>query len=320
MHLFEGIIGHKPITAYLNRVFEANSLAHGYLFAGPEHIGKGTIARQLMAGFFAVSLDSLHHHPDFTVIDREMNEKTGKMYTSIRVEQIRALRDSLRQSALSGKKGVIIRSAHLLSPAAQNALLKTLEEPHGSLLLIFLTENPDQLLPTIHSRIVGLRFHHVNREEICTAIRAKDFSHELAHEIAGLAQGRPGIALSLLEEDSRTLLKQETEEAIAFLERSFAEQSKYATDLAKTISDRRDILRKLQSLESVLHDVLLCASFNTQSIALTTNMNRLTAISNRRDVAGWGKISQSFQECKQAIQENGNIGGAIEHFALTLHL
>lgn len=150
---------HAALAEKLVRKLREGTLAHGTLWLGPDGIGKflwaNTLARQALCLQEALddcrcdSCSSLADHPDFILLEQG----------TLKIEHIREVigRAALRP-LVSHHRVVIVRDAHLLTIGAQNALLKTLEEPSGQTLFFLITHRERTLLPTIRSRCQKLRF------------------------------------------------------------------------------------------------------------------------------------------------------------------
>jgi DNA polymerase-3 subunit delta' len=150
---------HAALAAKLVGKLRAGTLAHGTLWLGADGIGKflwaNTLARQALCLLQAddacvcASCASLADHPDFILLEEG----------ALKIENVREVigRASLKP-LVSPHRVVIVRDAHLLTTGAQNALLKTLEEPSGQTLFFLITHRERTLLPTIRSRCQKLRF------------------------------------------------------------------------------------------------------------------------------------------------------------------
>ena len=129
-------------------------------------------------------------HPDVHSLAPEKN--------SIRVDAVRELNAALGMAAYEGgRKIAIIQRADCMTPSAQNALLKNLEEPTGETLFFLLTESPGALLPTIVSRCLQVRFRCLEVEDCAAVLARRGVQADRAHLLAALAQGSVGRALEI---------------------------------------------------------------------------------------------------------------------------
>ena len=201
-------------------------LHHGWLITGPRGVGKATlayrIARARLAaeegdGLFGApepptTLDVSADHPvahriragsepRLFTLRRTVNEKTEKLFTQIRVDDVRALKDFFQLSAADGGWRVaIVDPAEEMNNSAANALLKFLEEPPEKVLILLISHAPARLLPTIRSRCRTLSLNPLNAEDLGWALAgagAEDGAD--ARALAALADGSAGEAIRLIE-------------------------------------------------------------------------------------------------------------------------
>src|SRR6058998_63851 len=155
---FSDVVGQEHVTQTLARAIEQKRIAHAYLFCGPRGTGKTTVAR-----IFAKCLNATNGPKvDFDEADPRAQEiAEGRALDVLEidgasnnsVDQVRDLRETCQYAPASSRfKIYIIDEVHMLSTAAFNALLKTLEEPPAHVKFMFATTDPEKVLPTILSR------------------------------------------------------------------------------------------------------------------------------------------------------------------------
>jgi DNA polymerase-3 subunit gamma/tau len=169
---FDEVVGQEHVKEILLAALSQGRVGHAYLFSGPRGVGKTTTARLLA---MAVNCDAQEgsrpcgacascsmvqrgEHPDVIELDAASNNS---------VEDIRDLREKVRLASLRGGRRVwVLDEAHMLSRAAANALLKTLEEPPPGLVFVLATTEPEKLPPTVLSRCQHFRFRRLSEEQI----------------------------------------------------------------------------------------------------------------------------------------------------------
>lgn len=202
---FSDIIGHEKQLKSLRWALEKDRLHHAYLFLGPEGIGKRAVAISLAMAlqcrerdfdFCGVCADCVRvrssNHPDVRVVGPAAGKK------EIAIQQVRELERELNYRAFSGReKIVVVDPASLMNLAAQNALLKTLEEPPKDSLLILLSTSTGGLLPTVLSRCVRLSFAPLPAEMVTSfLVTQKGLKQGEAELLASVTMGSLGRSLS----------------------------------------------------------------------------------------------------------------------------
>lgn len=176
---FDDVAGQGHITRTLKNAIASGRLAHAFLFTGQRGCGKTTVARILAKAINCPNASKNGYEPDNTCeICRAITEGRSMDVSEIdgasnnSVDNIRELRDNVKYPPLQGTyKVVIIDEVHMLSNAAFNALLKTLEEPPSYLIFIFATTEVQKVLPTILSRTQRYDFRRIQLDEITALLR-----------------------------------------------------------------------------------------------------------------------------------------------------
>jgi hypothetical protein len=182
------LIGREPETRIISRLREKDLLSGSFLFFGDGQVGKFSFADELTA--------SLENNPP--VCGERLIVRPGE--SKIGIGEIREAKDFLRRRpVMSAFRSVIIDSADKMTPEAQNAALKIVEEPPARALVIFIAPNTDSLLPTLVSRLRRIYFPRVGESEIASWLGEKGCDKKESERLAKLSFGRPGLALELME-------------------------------------------------------------------------------------------------------------------------
>ncbi len=209
---FENVIGQEHITQTLKNAIKQNQVAHAFLFCGPRGVGKTTCARilaktincsNITSDFEACnecdSCKSFNNNGSFNIYELDAASNNS-------VEDIRGLVEQVRYPPQGAKyKIYIIDEVHMLSAAAFNAFLKTLEEPPAYAKFILATTERHKILPTILSRCQVFDFHRIKIEDAVKQLKqiiAKEgieAEEEALHEIAHKADGAMRDALSIFD-------------------------------------------------------------------------------------------------------------------------
>ncbi len=215
--------GHDRQIAELIAAADAGRMHHGWIFAGPQGVGKAGIAfdfakRLLVAGAgrpvpaaalapnesdTAVKLIESGAHPDFMRLERlEKDDKKGEggsLARNITVDQVRGLARLLNNApSLGTRRVILIDSADDLETGAANALLKSLEEPPAGAVFLLIAHAPGRLLPTIRSRCRMLRFQPLAAADMALALAdaLPDTQEAERQALARSADGSPGQAIA----------------------------------------------------------------------------------------------------------------------------
>ncbi len=214
------LFGHENAAATLASAARSNRLAHAWIIGGPKGVGKATLAwrfaRALLVHGAANCPDDLSvapdhpvvrriaalAHPDIMLIRRPWDQERKRPRTELPIEEIRRLNGLFsRHASEGGYRIAIIDAADDMNRAAENALLKTLEEPPRDALLLLVAHVPGALLPTTRSRSRMLNLRPLDGSTMTRALAklAPDLEEETLSILAGLSEGCPGRALELVE-------------------------------------------------------------------------------------------------------------------------
>ena len=203
----EELVGQGDAVQLIREQIKNGNLSHAYLFSGPRGVGKTSLARIIAT---TIGCDPVF---DITEIDAASHNK---------VDDVRELNDSVNFIASSpGKKRVfILDEVHMLSNAASNAFLKTLEEPPEHVIFILATTEPERVIETIRSRTTQIAFKRIKNAEIITSLekisKAEkiNLSKDVLEYIANQSDGSLRDAINLFEQTFSTFGNKATMEQL----------------------------------------------------------------------------------------------------------
>ena len=213
---FNEIVGHEQIIEHLKNAITMDKVSHAYIFNGPEYSGK-----MMLAEAFAMALQGEEHNPDGCMNCHSCKQAADRnqpdiIYVShekpntISVDDIRQqLNNDIVIKPYSSKyKIYIVDEAEKMNPQAQNALLKTIEEPPAYAVIMLLTTNADSFLQTILSRCITLNLKSVKdetiRKHLMSHYQIPDYQADIC---TAFAQGNVGKAIQLASSDDFNQLK-----------------------------------------------------------------------------------------------------------------
>lgn len=326
MNTFADIYGHDKIKEHLQNGIRMNKVSHAYIFNGG--LGSG---KKMMANAFAAALEcekqtgepcmECHsciqaesgNNPDIIWIN---HEKSG----SIGVDDIRAqLIGDMQIKPYSNRyKIYIVDEAEKLTVQAQNALLKTIEEPPEYGIIILLTTNADIFLQTILSRCVKLDFKPVGDE--CVTKYLKDNYDLTDYEIkfaVGFAQGNIGRAVAIATSSDFAKLKESVlrvvKHAKEYSVTEIMNEVKAVTDYKASIDDYLDMLSMWY------RDVLVFKSTNdTNGLIFKDEIGLIKTIGSQCSYEGLENILTAIDKVKIRLKANVNFDLVIELLIMTI--
>jgi DNA polymerase-3 subunit delta' len=311
-------IGHEQQKKILNTALKSGNVPHALIFSGLPKIGKKAVALEFVRNIFCTNKTltnescgncyacrSINENvfPDLAIVQPE---EAGK---EIKIEQVNELTEKLSLKSYNNSYKVgIIDDAHLMNVHAQNALLKTLEEPKGKTVLILITAHPQMLLSTIRSRVQNLKFYAIAKEKIESYLIGLGASVNSAKEIREASSGQIGKAIDFYNNpDKLKVLKQSLEEIESMCTADYSDRFNYAKRVAEDSETTEDLLRVMEIWERFFRREMLFKIFGSNAHLPQYDANKMF------------QIVKNLENVKYLVSAtNVNKKLALENFLLNL--
>lgn len=326
MAAFRDIIGQEQIKSHLQNAITMNKVSHAYIINGERSSGKEFVAR-----LFAMTLQcerggaepcgechackqaQSQNHPDIIYVSHEKPNSIG-------VEDIRnQINNDIVIKPYSGPRKIyIMNEGEKMTPQAQNALLKTLEEPPAYAVILILTTNVDAFLPTILSRCVVLNMKPVADELVkkylMSELHVPDYK---ANICVAFARGNIGKAKLLASSEEFEKVK---DEAITLVKYINDMETNEIVKAIKNISEYKlDVNDYLDILSVWYRDVLLYkATRDINSLIFRNELQQITRVADRSTYEGIENIVNALEQAKRRLQANVNFDLTMELLLLTI--
>lgn len=323
---FDGVVGHEEIISHLQNAIRLGKVSHAYIFGGEHGSGK-----KLLASLFAMTLQCQEHgiepcmkcasckkalnknHPDIINITHEKPNSIG-------IDEIRdqLINDVGIKPYESPYKIYIVNDADKLTLQAQNALLKTIEEPPAYAVVMLLADNPDALLPTITSRCVILSLKPVGdrlvKDYLMDRMHIPDYQAEVQ---ASFAQGNVGKAQQMANSAEFTEL---TENALRILKHSREMEVYELVDAIKIMSaEKQNIYDYLDLFTMWFRDVLLFkATKEVDNLVFKEEINYIKERASVSSYEGLEQIIDAIHIADSRLRANVNFDLVMELLFLTI--
>lgn len=323
---FKDVIGHNDIIQYIQNAVSQDKVSHAYILNGERGSGK-----KMLADLFAMTLQCEEHtpnpcgechsckqaksgnHPDIIHVTHEKPN-------TISVDDIRTQvnNDIVIKPYSSPYKIYIIPEADLLSVQAQNALLKTIEEPPAYAVIFLLTENAESLLPTIMSRCVMLKLRNIKttliKKYLMEQMQIPDYQADICAEFA---QGNMGRAIMLASSEHFNEIKEEVLQLLKHINEM--EISEIVSAIKKIGTYKLSINDYLDIIMIWYRDVLIYkATKDVNGIVFADQLRYIKDRANKSSYEGIETILESLEKAKARLKANVNFDLVMELLLLTI--
>ena len=305
---FEKIRGQRFAKKYLANSIKSNMISHAYMFEGPSGVGKNTMARELAATL--LDMENLFNSPDYIEITPDGN--------SIKIAQIRKLQSDILVKPYKSYKIYVIDEAQKMTVEAQNALLKTLEEPPKYAIIILITNNKESLLDTIKSRCEIIKFTPIPLVEVADYLTQIGVDKNRASLLANFSRGSMQKAIELSESEDFHIMREEVQKYVeTFLTGSMLD----IMDIQSSIEKYKDnITNVLDLLVNYFRDIMMVKE-NVDS-SMIINLDRLVFIKNMSTKITYSQLSKIIdiiEETKNKLRSNCNFNISIQVMTLNIY-
>lgn len=324
------LIGHADIEQKLLDLFQGGRHPHAIIFAGPQGIGKATMAFRL-ARYLLKSAEEEYNnalsgpsmfgdepiiakdlnvdskdqvfskvasagHPDLLTIERLYDEKKDRRKTEVSVDEIRRIAPFMRKTPAidGGWRIVIVDDADTMNRNSQNSILKILEEPPEKSLLILVTHRPGALLPTIFSRSSLINFYPLDNQLLIDFLSRVNprLDKEEKELVIGMAEGSLGRAVEYADDKNMDVIKLTSELLGVWPKLDWVKIQYFSETMGKGATPEA---------QRVFQDYLLwvCSTLlkaKAAGLPIPNTLKTFSAIGQQVSLAGWLQICDTLKE------------------------
>lgn len=326
MEGFKSVVGHKDIIQYIQNAVREDKVSHAYILNGERGSGK-----RMLAKLFAMTLQcegqgtepcgTCHackqaesgNHPDIIFVTHEKPASIGVEDIRLQVNQ-----DIQIKPYQGPKKIYIIGEADLMTPQAQNALLKTIEEPPAYAVIFLLTEKADTLLPTITSRCVMLKLRNIKdtliRKYLMENMKIPDYKADVC---TAFARGNLGRAIMLAESEHFNEIREEAVQLLKYIDEM--ELFEIVKAIKRIQSYKLEIEDYLDIMMIWYRDVLMYkATKDVDRVIFQEQLSFIREKSKKSSYEGIELILESLDKAKSRLKANVNFDLVMELLLLTI--
>ena len=323
---FKDVVGHRDIIQYIKDAVRQNKVSHAYILNGQRGSGK-----KMLAKLFAMTLQcesgeaepcgecrsciqaNNGNQPDIITVKHEKP-------ASISVDDVRTQinGDIMIKPYSSPYKVYIVPEADLMTVQAQNAILKTIEEPPEYAIILLLTENADSLLPTIRSRCVMLKLRNIKdklvKKYLMEQMQVPDYQADLC---AAFAQGNIGRAIMLAKSEHFNEIKEDAIQLMKYIDEM--ELSEIVSAIKEINKYKLEVADYLDIMTIWYRDVLLYkATKDVEGLVFGDQLKFIKQKASKSSYEGLENILASIEKAKVRIKANVNFDLLIELMLLTI--
>ena len=305
---FENIIGQNLPKRYMTNSINNNKISHAYMFEGGEGIGKKEFAKEFAS--ILMKSSNIVNNPDYIEIKPEGS--------SIKISQIRKMQSDIVIKPHSEYKIYVILNSDKMTLEAQNAILKTLEEPPKYAIIILIANNKEALLDTIKSRCEIIKFTPISEIDLKKYLIKQDIDEQRASIAASFSRGSIDKALELSKSSDFSIMREDIQQYIdIILEKDLFDIlntsniiDKYKGEIHTVLDVMINYFRDVMILkEKIYKDTII----NGDRITFVQNINKKISYSQVT------KIIDIIEDIKKKLRSNCNFNISMQVMALNIY-
>ena len=339
---FDRLLGNEDTKARIGRAIESGTLPHAFLIGGPSGSGKTTLATEISA---AINCEEKHNPtsplpcgrcnncrriyegnvPDIKTLSKKKDK------APIGVEAVKDFREDMFLSSTEAESTIyIIDDAQTMTPEAQNALLKVLEEPPGSVIIFLLATECDRILTTIKSRAQYIPMARFGEEELARLLLSESSEARLMNStdserfmgIIMSSDGRLGVAKSLLNRRSAEENQEEREEIISILS-VICQRSSYAeihSVISKLPNKRQELSAMIERLMRALRDAIILQYSDNARTLFFADADAVKKCCGNASVKKLLSLYETLNEAHELCYKNANLTNLLSNMAAQIKI
>ena len=293
----EEFIGFNDILEGFNKRVDKGTLSHSHLIVGPDGIGKSILARKFALKILGKEIDK-----DYIDIIHYRAKKA-----SFGVDDVRGIIEEIMKRPYEGdKKVVIIHEGNKLTVQAQNALLKTIEEPPKGVYIILLTDSIELMLDTIKSRCQIYKLTPLSKDEVNRYIsRLGKFNDNKVLSAIAYGEGIPGRAERILNDEKLNLLRNCIIDLLTDID---SRSNNIVLNYEKRLDSFKDSKEEvLNILESLIRDIIVYKEIENRDIIINADkFNDIAELSNSLSYKKLNLMMERIEEARRSLNNNNN--------------